>query len=200
MPMLAIVGEDEVCVSLATNLARNANKDVEIQIVKCAGGYGQFSAEITPMKNVARSVMPVLMLADADQDSCVVRQLRGISSTIEPNLCLRLAVREAEAWLLADTQGFSQFLDVSSALMPRDPESIADPKQSLLNLLKKSKRRILREEMLPVKGASSPVGFGYNLHLKDFISDGWCPIRAAERAPSLARAIPRIVKLLNSNV
>lgn len=196
MPMLAIVGEDDVCVSLAFNLARHANQDVDIQIVKCAGGYGPFVAEVAAMNNVARSVMPVLMLADADQDTCVVRQLRGIAANIAANLSLRLAVREAEAWLLADAQGLSQFAEVSPTVIPRDPESLRDPKQELLNVVRRSKRRVLRDEMLPVKGASSPVGFGYNLHLKGFISDYWCPMRASERAPSLARALPRIQHLL----
>jgi hypothetical protein len=52
-------------------------------------------------------------------------------------MLLRAVVREIESWLLADASGISRFLGVSVSLVPRDPESLKDPKQSLVNLARR---------------------------------------------------------------
>jgi hypothetical protein len=141
--------------------------------------------------------MPVLMVADADQAPCVVTQRNSwLPRDVSQRLSMRLAVKEAEAWVLADHVGFSKFAIVSRDLFPANPETEPDPKQALLALVKKSKRRELRDEMLPGKGATSKVGLGYNFHMTDFVKNHWNIGRAVDRAPSLARAIPRVTALL----
>ncbi|MDR5760892.1 hypothetical protein QCE88_28300 [Caballeronia sp. LZ035] len=126
------------------------------------------------MNEVARNVMPVLMVADADQAPCVVAQRNAwLPPNASNRLSMRLAVKEAEAWVLADHIGFSRFAAVSKDLFPALPETDVDPKQRLLSLVKKSKRRELRDEMLPGKGATSPVGLGYNVHMTDFVRNHW---------------------------
>lgn len=192
-----IVGEDQLCCALAEKVVLQSQRDAVIQQVTVANGFGPFQAMIAKMNTVAQTVMPVLMLADADQAPCVVTQRNAwMPAHPSPRFSLRLAVREAEAWVLADHEGLSQFAQFSPALMDRLPDELADPKQELLRLIRRSKRRELRDEMLPRKGTSNTVGLGYNIHLAHFVREYWCAERASERSPSLARSVPRITALL----
>ncbi|NML31588.1 hypothetical protein [Paraburkholderia antibiotica] len=192
-----VVGEDELCCAIAEALIAHSDIATNIQQRIVAGGADPFRRKIPAMNNVAKSVMPVLMIADADQAPCVVTQRNlWLPPNVSHRLSMRLAVKEAEAWVLADHVGFSKFAVISKDLLPARPEAELDPKQILLALVKKSKRRELREEMLPGKGATSPVGLGYNIHMTDFVRNHWSISRAMDRAPSLARAIPRVAALL----
>lgn len=191
------VGEDEVCCSLARALIAQSEVQGIAKYSNIAGGFGAFVSDVERMNRVAANSMPVLMLADADQDPCVVNQVRNwMPRHPAPAFSMRLAVREAESWILADREGFSQFLEVSPDVLPPAPDTLDDPKQALLAIVRRSRKRILREEMLPARRSSAPVGLGYNIHLTDFISNHWSATRAMERSPSLARAIPRIADLL----
>ncbi|WP_186027826.1 hypothetical protein [Burkholderia gladioli] len=196
-----IVGEDELCCAIADALIAHSGIAVDVQQRIVAGGEAPFRQKIPAMNNVAKNVMPVLMVADADQAPCVVTQRNSwLPPNVSQRLSMRLAVKEAEAWVLADHVGFSNFATVNKDLFPTQPEAVPDPKQALLALVKKSKRRELRDEMLPGKGATSPVGLGYNVHMTDFVKNYWSIGRAIDRAPSLARAIPRVASLLQDGV
>ena len=192
-----VVGEDELCCSIAEILLEHSGVATMVHQRLNTKGADPFKKKIAAMNNVATNVMPVLMIADADQAACVVAQRNAwVPRYISDRLCMRLAVKEAEAWALADHVGFAKFAELSADLLPARPETEDDPKRSLLALIQKSRRRVLRDEMLPEKGASSPVGLGYNIHMTDFIKNYWDVDRAAERAPSLARAIPRVASIL----
>lgn len=196
-PPVYLVGEDDLCAALARSLVVQSGKPARIEQCEVAGGFGPFQARVEVMNKVAQRVMPVLMIADADQAACPVTQVKEwLPQRHSDRLALRLAVREAEAWALADHEGFAEFAQLSAAKLPPAPETLQNPKQVLLKLIERCKRRELREEMLPGKRDRSPVGLGYNIHLKDFVSHYWQAERAALRAPSLARAIPRIAALL----
>ncbi|VVD78582.1 hypothetical protein [Pandoraea anhela] len=197
MTTVLVVGEDELCCVIAEALLSHVGVPFEIKQRLVSGGESKFRQKIPAMNNVAENVMPVLMIADADQAACVVEQ-RNLWLPRNPSmrLAMRLAVREAEAWVLADHVGFSKFANVSKDVFPTRPEAEIDPKQTLLGIVRRCKRRELREEMLPLKGATSPVGLGYNIHMREFVQKYWSVGRAAGRAPSLARAIPRIESLL----
>jgi len=62
------------------------------------------------------------------------------------------------------------------------------------DLVRKSKRRELRQEILPKSGVSSPVGLGYNDQWCRFVRDHWETARAAKSSPSLARAVDRLAR------
>lgn len=198
-PQIFLVGEDELCAGLAHALVLQSGAKARVENYKVAGGYGPFRNDIEKMNRVAEKVMPVLMLADADQAPCPVTQRNALLPKHPSNrLALRLAVREAEAWVLADHEGFAEFAQVSRTRLPALPEQLNDPKSQLLSIIAKCKRRDLRTEMLPGKYDQSPVGLGYNVHLRDFVSNYWDSARAALRAPSLARALPRVAALLGA--
>lgn len=189
MPNFLLVGEDQLSCELGraiiTQVCPQSNISSEIN----TGGFGKFREKIASL-NALAAHMPVLMIADGDQHHCVVAQRSSwLPDNVHQNLILRLAVRETESWVLADHAAWSQFAEVSVAKIPPSPDDLPDPKQSLLNLLVKSKKRVLREEMLPVKNSSAKVGLGYNVHMATFVRTAWSALRAAERSSSLRRAI-----------
>ena len=104
---------------------------------------------------------------------------------------LRLAVEEAESWLLADKSGFADFLAIPLNKVPAHPDALPNPKQTILTLANKSKKRLLKDEMVSPFDKNRQ-GSGYNTHLTRFVRDHWNVELAASSSPSLARALPRV--------
>jgi hypothetical protein len=105
-------------------------------------------------------------------------------------MSFRVAVRSLEAWLLADREEMSRFLDVSLSLLPLEPETLPHPKQALVELAKRSKKREIREDMVPVPGPGARVvGRGYSGRIIEFASERWSPQRAAKHSDSLHRCL-----------
>ena len=71
--------------------------------------------------------------------------------------------------------------------MPTSPDELPDPKAALLKLVRKSSKRELKRDILPPRGATSPVGLGYNSQLRHFVRSHWSNDRAAKHFPSLSR-------------
>jgi hypothetical protein len=78
-------------------------------------------------------------------------------------------------------------------VIPLQPDQIADPKQSLVNLARRSRRRTLRESIVPRKGSTAVQGPDYNGCLGDFVRNHWNSNAALERSPSLDRAWRRLM-------
>ena len=100
-----------------------------------------------------------------------------------------LAVRAVEAWLLADTERIAAFLRIARGRVPGDPETLDNPKATMVALTRASRRKDVREDMVPRDGSGRPIGPAYSSRLIEFISYSWRPEVAAERADSLRRAI-----------
>jgi hypothetical protein len=112
---------------------------------------------------------------------------------------LRVAVRELEAWLLADPERISGFMSVHVRDIPIDPDRIPDPKRLIVELARKSRRRAIREDMVPIPGSGQPVGPAYTSRMIQFIQDadrGWRPDVAAQNSDSLQRCISAISHLV----
>lgn len=199
MVRVFLAGEDAVACNLAVKIVRSSGLEVEFDRPLNVGGCGNFLKKISALNEIARNVVPVLAIADGDQDPCLLRQLEAWKpENMSARLIMRLAYRECESWLLADAEGLASFLQVNIGAIPREPDLLSDPKRSMLGVIKRSGSRVLREEMLPAKGKSSPVGLGYNLHLEDFVRNCWEYERAAARSPSLARIMPRLHGVLGN--
>jgi hypothetical protein len=110
----------------------------------------------------------------------------------------RLAVRAIEAWLLADAERMAGFLGVAATSMPREPERLDDPKQTLVHLAGRSRRAAVKKDLVPRPGSGRAVGDAYAGRLADFALDelhGWRPAVAAERAPSLRACLAALSTL-----
>lgn len=139
---------------------------------------------------------PVLVLTDLDRGPCAADLVADwLGRAPRPRqLALRVAVREIEAWLLADRVGLASFLGVSQSKIPPDPEGLPDPKGYLLNLAKAARREI-RHDLCPARGSRSKQGLGYNTRMRRFVESSWSPDEASLVSDSLARARRRIAEI-----
>jgi hypothetical protein len=106
-------------------------------------------------------------------------------------------VREVEAWLLADRVGIAEFLYVDLQKVPHAPEREEDPKRTLINLARKSRKKRLSREIVPAIGSAAPIGPLYNLHFTTFVNNRWDIAKARQAAPSLNRTISRLSSFLS---
>jgi hypothetical protein len=144
-----------------------------------------------PGFNAAAEYAPWIVLMDLDRANCAPELITKLLPTPSSQMRFRIAVRTVEAWLLGDSERFATFFSVPKSKLPLDPEAIADPKQAVVNLANHSKRRAIREDLLPVPGSGRRVGPGYEARMIEFVIDpnGWRPEVAATRSDSLLRCI-----------
>jgi hypothetical protein len=129
---------------------------------------------------------------------CPVQWLKKWSPKVSHEwFFLRLAVPEAESWVLADRKGVSDFFKVSAAQIKADPDELEDPKREVLRLARKSKVRLIRDEMVSATDINR-TGSGYNTHLSAMVRENWQAMRALERSSSLERAIRRLTEFSDS--
>ncbi|MCB1524511.1 MAG: hypothetical protein KDJ20_08180 [Hyphomicrobiales bacterium] len=114
--------------------------------------------------------------------------------SLAQNVLFRVAVREVEAWLLADRLGLAAFLGVNVNSIERGCDLIQDPKRHLLAVARRARREI-REDLLPPRNSVATQGFGYNQRLSEFVLEHWSPSAAVTESPSLERAVRRIREL-----
>jgi hypothetical protein len=104
------------------------------------------------------------------------------------NLLFRVAVHEIESWLLADRANFAAFFSISQGLIPLKPDNEANPKNTIISLAKRSRKREIREAIVPIDAYAS-IGPGYTLQFRNFIQTSWCIESARKNSPSLDRTI-----------
>lgn len=186
METIAVVVEGDTDLPIVRKLVRDAGFRIWPEI-DC-GGKGDIDKHLKGYNNAAKG-SPWLVVRDLDHDApCAGEFLKDRGFAPSRWMCFRIAVREIEAWLLADAEGMARFLGVSESIIPKNPESEADPTISLVNLARKSKRRALRKALVPVVGSHTPVGPLYEAKIIEFGEKTWDLDRAASRSASLRRA------------
>lgn len=103
---------------------------------------------------------------------------------------MRIAVRETEAWLLADRTRAAQWLGVPEARIPSDVEALPDPKQALIELARGSRLARIRADVVP--RGSARIGPGYVDQVREFCRELWRPETAARSSPSLLRCLRHV--------
>jgi len=170
------------------------------------GVYGRngklpLRARINAYNSSAR-FRPWIVIVDLNHEAdCAPDLCRAWLPTRSLKLCFRVAVREAEAWLLADRERISKFLSISKARIPLNPELEENPKQMMVNLAAHSRRRNIREDMVPRPGSGGDVGPAYTSRLIEFISapqGGWRPDIASTYSESLKRCIECLRRLISA--
>jgi len=149
-----------------------------------------------PGYNAAAQWSPWAVLVDLNQHAACappVRQTWLPHPT--PGMCFRIVVREIEAWLLADSARLARFLRIPATRIPPNPEALPNPKQTMVNLARGSRRRDIREDMVPRPRSGREVGPAYTSRLIEFAESHWRPGVAARRADSLRRSLRRLRQL-----
>lgn len=144
-----------------------------------------------------RSLWVVLMDLDRDFD-CAPPLREECLPNPARYMCFRIAVRMIETWLLADSRSLAQFLSVAVSKVPSSPEILDDPKHSMVRLAGHSRRREIREGMVPRPGSGRKVGPLYTSQLTEFVRTRWNPEVAAQKSDSLRRCRERIREFVES--
>ena len=188
--------EDGLGEAIADRLVEEENEGMHVAVRVGRRGNSYLRENLPRFVQISQT-LPVFLLTDLDRCTCpvgLINRWRG-NMSLPQEMLFRIAVREAEAWLLADREGFAGFSGVSLDRMPEHPESLADPKEALLNLIRRYGRRAIKADILPERKSTAKVGPAYNQVLCTFVQKSWSPQRAGEVAQSLKRTQIRIHEL-----
>lgn len=196
MTWVFVATEDRVSEAVATRLIKET-KIRDYEAINIGGKGNQFLRKKFPsLANTARK-FPVLFITDLDMVSCAPTLIKTWTQAINlpERFLFRVVVREIEAWLLADRDGFAEFSGVPLTRLPSDVETLDDPKNTLLTLVRGYGKSSLKRDLLPPANSKAKVGLGYNARLTAFAQGHWNPETASSHANSLARARHRLEKL-----
>ncbi len=190
---LNLVVEDSLSEAVLRRILRESRSRFDVGCCYCRGGYG-YIKRTTPGFNNAAKGTPFLILADLECE-CPPRQIaEWLPVPMHANLLFRIAVMEVESWIMADTSGFAAFLGIRESLMPLNVDGVADPKQSLVDVTRRSRKRALREAIVPPRGGTAKVGPDYNRWLIHFVENYWSITEAARNSPSLERTVKALAE------
>ena len=157
-------------------------------------GYMYIKANIRRF-NEAANVTPSLCLIDHINigTECAPRIVDSWLPNRSRDFHFRIVEREIESWLLADRINLADFLAVNHSRIPLLPDSLLDPKQTLINIARKSKKRTVREAITPGFRSTAVVGPLYNAELIRFVRERWNLREACNNSPSLEKCVKRLL-------
>src|SRR5262245_45878090 len=183
--------EDTLSEAVSTKILASLGIDISQRLGLKGKGYLQSKA---PSLNQTAKGFPVFMLTDQDAPSQCPPQLvqDWTKGARNARFFLRVAVMEVESWIMADRRGFADFLSIPFNRIPEDTDVILRPKEFLVSLARLSKKTRLRQEIVPLPGATSKVGPGYNSRLGECVHSRWSVNRAASVSVSLQRPLAQL--------
>lgn len=187
-----LVVEDALSESLVRRLTAAATQEFYLNVVYSRGGNGHIKENIARY-NAAAKRTPFIVVTDLDYLACPSQLISDwLKVPVENNMLFRIAVREAEAWVLGDRPAFARLLGIGLAAIPARPETLRDPKLELLTLAKKSRIRRIREGLVREDFPNPMQGPDYNGILTQFVASSWNPDTAQDICPSLKRMRERL--------
>lgn len=153
-----------------------------------------------PGYNAAAMHAPWIVVVDLDGEyPCASMLVKAWLPAPSRQMRFRVAVRQIEAWLLADAEHFSSFFGVRLGQVPARPDELADPKATVVALVSASRKTAIKADMVPRPGSGRRVGPAYAARLIEFVtrSDSrWRVDKAASASPSLSRCVERVDELV----
>jgi len=159
-------------------------------------GYGQLKTRLLAFNKAASVGKPFIVLTDLDIHVKCPGQLLSawLPGTPSPNLVFRVAVKEVEAWLLADCANMAEFLEVSAATVPASVEALTDPKLELVKLARNSASEVIRRDLVPPPESTAEVGRYFERGLLTFVKNRWDVDAAAHNCRSLQKALDALAR------
>ena len=165
----------------------------ESRAISCKGN-GKIKRQISAF-NCAAEYGYYFVITDLDNNTCAPSLIREWLPVKPHNqLLFRVAVHEVESWLLADRENFASFFSISQNLIPLNPDNEVDPKRTVISLAKKSRKKEIREAIIPVDDHAIN-GPGYNIQFQSFIQNMWNIDSARKNSPSLDKTIKVFEKI-----
>lgn len=193
MPAVTLVVEGDTDVPFARKLLDAARLDVSTIIDM--GGKPKLDRALAGY-NAAAKHSGWFILRDLDQDApCAPALVSSLLPTRSNLMCLRIPVRAIESWALGDSTQVAAFFKLREGAIPVSPELEPDPKRRLVDLVRKSTSKAIRDDCLPAAGASRKAGPGYEARLIEFGTEHWRLREAQKRCPSLQRCLQALRQL-----
>jgi hypothetical protein len=184
-----LVIEDDLSEFVVRRLLINTNREYSVGTAFGRTGFGYLRSSVSKWNAAAAAGTPIILLTDLDQNLCAPSLINDwLGGVPHPNLIFRVAVREVEAWILADRDSLSRFFRISAARIPLQPDQLPDPKQTLINLARRSRVTAIRDSIVPRRGSTAIQGPDYNGALGEFVRDHWNSRTAMQHSPSLRSA------------
>lgn len=189
---VVLVVEDALSDVVMRKILRVAGRHLAVDRSIRTQGSGNMRRDIPKFRSASHK-LPHIVVADLDRLPCAPALREQWRMTQVPDTMLfSVAVRETEAWLLADREGIAGMLGVSQNRIAQWPELEDDPKRALVNLARRCRNRTLRDELVPAPGSVNQVGPVFTARMSQFAADSWDVRRARDASPSLARTLERI--------
>ncbi len=192
-----LVIEDDLSEEMLRTILKQINREFvvarsfpDLRRSGSSRGFGYIRKRLPGFNNAAKYT-PFLVLADLDRNECAPTLIREwLPHNAHPNLIFRVAVKEVESWVLADRFSFSEFLGIPPTLIPlKIDEHEQAPKEFLIQLTRKSKKKEIRQAIVPKKGSTAKVGIDYNGMLSYFLRNYWRLEEAVKYSDSLKRTV-----------
>jgi hypothetical protein len=192
--VITVVVEGDTDIPFVDKLCAEVGLEVRLPVIDAAG-KGGIDAKLAGYARAANG-SPHLVLRDLDNDaSCAASWLlANAPQNAGPYFCLRIAVREIEAWFLADAQNAAAKLHVASSAIPHDPDAEADPTATIVALARRSNKPRIKSGLVPAPGTARTVGPDYERWLIESAAT-WSVKRAIHRSDSLRRARKALARL-----
>lgn len=186
---ICIAVEDSLSEGVLRRLFKETARPFDVSACYSRGGFGYLKSKASGFNNAAKAV-PFVLFTDLDRYDCAPSLIADwLPHGCHRNLVFRVAVREVEAWLLADRQGLAGYFRVNQVRVPRDPESLIDAKAAVVALARRSTIRAYREDVVPQRRTTVNQGPNYNARLLDFVNQRWNVQAAASVSDSLRRTV-----------
>lgn len=192
MLAVSLATEGDLDEQVLRRILRHSAREIEAGV--CYGKHGRDQLKQNILRfNQAAPVRPFIILADLEDAVCAPRLIQEwLPHGAHANLVLRIAVRMVESWLLADRETFAKFLGVPPSRLPTQPDLVDHPKNTVIQIARRSRYKSIRDDLTPLAGSTRRVGPNYVGQMTRFVLEQWQVKRAAEHSPSLAHALRAI--------
>ena len=193
-----VVVESELDLAVVSKLVEYTGCEIKTPYIR---KKKQIKEEIGGYNKAADSSFWFVLIDLDEKPSCAPSLVREWLEEKSPNLCFRVAVREVEGWLISDRERFSHYLSIPLDRIHSSPDTIECPKEYLIRLAEHSTDRKVQKDIIPTRESGKTQGRGYNARLTGYVQDterGWRLEVAAQKSPSLAKAIACLEKLCES--
>ena len=187
--------EDSLSDVVSTKNLKHFGIEIIQRIPNTYQGKSYLQRRANELNRSAMGPLYVFMFTDLDSpQTCVPELIQSwVKAPLKPGFFLRVAVMEIESWIMADRRALATFLSISVNRIPNTLDDILQPKEFLVSLARKSRKKSLRDQLVPRKGAATTkVGPEYNNCIGEFVRVHWDLERAAVASPSLKRTLNRI--------
>lgn len=190
---ISLAVEDQLSEAVLKKILSFAKDRYMVSTCYNRGGFGYLKKNIAGFNNAAKGI-PFIVLTDLDTSECPPALIREwLPYPKHSNLLFRIAVREVEAWLLADWHGFTRYLGIAMKDIHSDVDSINNPKKILIELAQKSRKRRLREAIVPGTKSDAKQGPDYNGALITFVNEFWDIKAAMGKSLSLKKTVKAVI-------